>query len=364
MRAYLLIFSLLFLTACSDRSKKVETVFPVELGVAVERNVPIYIEAIANVYTLQFVEMRPQVGGIVEEVYFKDGDYVKKDEILYKIDPRPYQAALDKAKAALIKDVATLQFNEMRVKRYSDLTKEQYFSKVNYEQFQSDSETSRGQVLSDQADIETAQLYLDWTAPRSPLDGRISQNLIHPGNLVTANNANFLVDIRQIDPADIRFSINQKQFVEVQKAIKAGTLKFQAILPQKPDKPREGEIYFIDNHIDLATGTILLKGKVPNEDELFWPGEFVRVRLELRREPHGVLVPEEAIRLGQDGPFVYVFLPDSSTVDYRPVVKGETIDHQVLIEKGVKAGEKVVTKGQINLRPGVKVSLVQNKQAP
>lgn len=358
MRLMQIILMACLLTACSGGQKKEERAVPVKLGDAVERNVPIYIEAIGNVYSLQTVQVRPQVTGIVVEAYVKQGQYVKKGDPLYLIDPRPYQAALDKAKATLIKDVATMQFNEIRVERYKQLTKEEYYSKVNFEQFQSEAEASKGQIISDQADIDTATLYLEWTKPCSPIDGKISQYNIDPGNLVVANDPNFLTDIRQIDPADIRFTINQKEFVEVQKAMKAGSLKFLVILPQDPDKPREGQIYFIDNHVDLATGTILLKGTVANKDEMFWPGEYIRVRLVLREEPHAVLVPEEALRIGQDGPYVYVFQEATSTVDYRLVVKGETIDHMVLIEKGVKAGEKVVISGQLNLRPGVKVTIV------
>ncbi|MCE5318383.1 MAG: efflux RND transporter periplasmic adaptor subunit [Parachlamydia sp.] len=359
MRQILYFLVVCLLTACSGSGqKKEERAVPVVVGEAVERSVPIYIEAIGNVYSLQTVQVRPQVTGIVVEAYVKQGQYVKKGDPLYLIDPRPYQATLDKAKATLVKDMATLQFNEIRVKRYTELTKEQYYSKVNFEQFQSEAEVSKGQIISDQADIDTAALYLEWSKPRSPIDGKISQYNIDPGNLVVANDPNSLTDIRQIDPADIRFTINQREFIEVQKAMKAGSLKFLVILPQDPDKPREGQIYFIDNHIDLATGTILLKGTVPNQDEMFWPGEYIRVRLELREEPKAVLVPEEALRIGQDGPYVYVFQEATSTVDYRKVVKGETIQRMVLIEKGVKAGEKVVVMGQLNLRPGVKVKLV------
>lgn len=347
-----------FLTACAGSQKKEVNAVPVQLGDAVTQTVPIYIEAIGNVYSLQTVQVRPQVTGIVTEAYVKQGQYVKKGDPLYQIDPRPYQAALDKAKATLVKDIATMQFNEMRVKRYTELTKEQYYSQVNFEQFISEAEGSKGQVISDQADIDTAALYLEWTKPRSPIDGKISHYNIDPGNLVVANDPNALTDIRQIDPADIRFTINQRDFVEVQKSIKEGLLKFLVILPQEPDKPREGQIYFIDNHIDLATGTILLKGTVANQDEMFWPGEYIRVRLVLREEKNAVLVPEEALRIGQQGPYVYVFQEATSTVDYRLVVKGETIEGMVLIEKGVKAGEKVVVKGQLNLRPGVKVALV------
>lgn len=343
------------LLGCSSPPQKPETVLPVTIGDVVVEDVPITIEVIGNVYSLQTVQVRPQVGGVVTEAYVKQGQYVKKGDPLYQIDPRPYQAALEQAKAALIKDIAALTFAELRVARYADLTKEDYFAKINYEQFQTDAQASKGQVLSDEANVALAELNLEWSKPVSPIDGKISQYLIDPGNIVIANDLNALTDIRQITPADIRFNVTQKDFVEVQKALKNGLLKFEAIMPQYPELPREGKIYFVDNHIDLNTGTVLLKGTVTNEDEMFWPGEFVRVRLYLRVEPNALLVSEEAVQIGQEGPFLYVYDPVTSKVEYRKVVKGEKWNRMFIIEDGIKPGEKVVLKGQVNLRPGSKV---------
>lgn len=354
----------LSLTACSgDNQKKQVRTFPVIVGDVIVRDVPIYVETIGNVYSLQTVEVRPQVGGIIQEAYVKQGQYVKKGDPLYKIDPRPYEANLEKAKAALIKDLAALNLAEITVQRYASLVSKEYVSKLNYEQYQANVETGKGQVLSDQADISLAELNLEWTTPRSPIDGKISQFNIDPGNLVIVNDPNALTNIRQITPADVRFGITQKDFIEVQKSILSGLLKFEVILPQEISKPREGKIYFIDNHIDLSTGTILLRGTVPNEDEFLWPGEFVRIRLQLRVHPNALLVPEEAVQIGREGPFVYVYQPDTSTVEYRKVVKGENIDHLQMILEGVKAGEKVVTKGQVNLRQGAQVELAQEAKS-
>jgi multidrug efflux system membrane fusion protein len=166
---------------------------------------------------------------------------------------------------------------------------------------------------------------------------------------------NFLTDIRQIDPADIRFNITQAEFLQVQEAMKGGNLKFQVLLPQDPTKPREGTIYFTDNHIDTTTGTILLRGTVSNKDEMFWPGEFIRVRLLLKTQPNAILVPEESVKIGQDGAYVYIYHADTSTVEYRLVEKGEKVDQYYVIEKGVKPGEKIIMKGQDNLTPKAKV---------
>lgn len=360
-KSLLIILFLLTIWGCTNKPKKIERVFPVTLGSVIQRDVPIYIEVIGNVYSLQIVEIRPQVGGIITEAYVKQGQYVKKGDPLFSIDPRPFQAALDRAKAALVKDTAALELSKVTLKRNEELAKKDYVSKLNFETFQSNVQSGTGQVESDQADIALAALNLEWSTPVSPIDGKISQYNIYPGNLVTANDPNHFTDVRQITPADIRFNIAQKDFILVQEALKTGALKFEVYLPQEPGKPREGEIYFIDNHIDLATGTILIKGTVINEDEKFWPGEFIRVRLQLKVKPNAILVPEEAVQSGQDGPFVYIYQPDSSTVKYQPVIKGERIDRYLLIEKGVNPNDKLVLKGQVNLRPGAKVSVVEEK---
>lgn len=353
----------IFLSGCSkNKPPHPEPSFPVQIGDVLQKDVPIFIEAIGNVYSLQSVQIRPQVGGIIEEAYVKQGAYVKKGDPLYKIDPRPYQAALDRARGILIKDMAAQSFAKIRVDRYADLVKQDYFAKINYDQYKTDLDAAKGLVLSDKADVATAELNLEWCIPKSPIDGKISQYNIDPGNLVTANNAEALTSIQQITPADIRFNISQKDFVEVQKALKAGLLKFEVILPQNVDNPREGSIYFIDNHVDLTTGTILVKGTVPNDDEAFWPGEFVRVRLQLRMQPQGILVPEQAVQVGQKGPFIYVYDPKTSRVEYRLIDKGEKWNQWVLVNKGINPGEKVILKGQINLRPGSKVYISESTQ--
>lgn len=355
----LFLFLALFLSGCSKEEKKEPPGVPVILGDVTREDVPYYVDVIGNVNSLEVVQIRPQVGGIVLKAYVKQGQYVKKGDPLYLIDPRPYQAALEQAEGNLLKDQAALKIAEITVERNKELVKENYVSKLTFDQYEANVKTAEGQVKADQAAVDLAKINLEWTTPKSPVDGKISQYNIDPGNLVIANDTNALTDVRQITPADIWFYITQNDFVKVQKALTQETLKFEVILPQEEKKGRAGQIYFIDNHIDLNTGTILLKGTVPNEDEFFWPGEFVRVRLQLKVEMGAFLVPEEAVQIGQEGPFLYVYQPEISTVQYRLVKKGETNNQKTVIEKGVEMGEKVVTKGQINLRPDRKVYIVQ-----
>lgn len=352
------IFYLLILGGCKRNiHKPEERTFPVTIADVQQRDVPIFIESIGNVYAQQIVQVRPQVGGIVLKVFVEEGQYVKKDDPLYQIDPRLYKDRLDAAKATLVKDIAALKFAQIRVDRYAELVKKDYFSKLNFDQYTTEVDAAKGQVSIDEADIALAELNLEWTTLTSPIDGKISLFKIDPGNLVAANDPNALTDIRQITPAEIRFNVTQKDFVAVQKARTEGTLGFEVFLPQKVDQPRSGQIFFIDNHLDLSTGTILIMGTVENQDELFWPGEFVRVRLKLGTYPNAVLVPEEAIQVGQQGSFIYVYIPETGRVEYRAVDKGEKIEQQVVIKKGVQPFEKVVTKGQVNLKPGSKVFL-------
>lgn len=355
-----IIGALVLLCGCSNKKeqKKEERIFPVTLAPVTKKDVPIFIEAIGNVYSLESVTLRPQVGGIILEAFVKQGAFVNKGDPLYKIDPRPYEAALDQALGALIKDQAILEFAQLSVKSYAPLVEKDFYSKLSYDQLKANVLEAQGQVLIDKGNIETAKLNLDWTTLISPIDGKISQYNIDPGNLVIANDTNALTTILSISPADIRFNINQKDFVKVQQALKENTLKFEAILPQFPQAPREGKIYFIDNTLGLSTGTILIKGSVENEDGFFWPGEFINTRLQLKIEPQALLVPQEAVKVGQSGSYLYVYNEATSSVELRNVKRGELIDQMILIKEGIQEGEKVVVKGQVNLKQGAKVKVM------
>ena len=343
--------------SCTSEKKTQEKVFPVTLAEAKMENIPITIEAIGNVFSLDSVEIRPQVGGIVLEAYVKQGAYVKKGDPLYLIDPRPYQASLEQAKGTLAKDVAALNIAQITLDRNKELVEKDYVAKLTYQQFEANVESAKGQVMVDKGALAIALLNLEWTKVTSPIDGKLSQFTVDPGNLVVANDTNALTTVLMITPADIRFNINQKDFFEVQKAMKEETLKFEVILPEDIEHPREGKIYFTDNTLSTSTGTILIKGTVDNQDEFLWPGEFIRVRLQLREEPNAILVPAQAVSIGQEGPFIYVYNEAESTVQYHKVVKGIKIKEQVQIHDGIKAGDKVVLKGQINLKPGSKVQV-------
>lgn len=356
-----IVFFLFFGTITLNCSRKepekpVEPTFAVEVAEAhLEKDIPIYFDVIGSMVSQQIVNVRPQVGGIIQEAYVQEGAYVKKGDPLYLIDPRPYEAQLAKAKATLVRDKAALAFAKIRIERYAELVEKEYFSKLNYEQYKTDAEGIEGQLLSDEAEIALAELNLEWCRPVSPMDGKISFFILDPGNLVAANDPTALTTIRQISPIDVDININQTIFTKIQKSLLKNPLKFQVFLPQESEEKREGEIYFINNQVDPATGTILLKGLIANEDELFWPGEFVRVRLQLSVRKEAILVPSEAVQMGVKGASIYVYDPETSQVESREVIKGPVIDDKVIIESGLNAKEFVVVKGQMNLRSGSRV---------
>lgn len=355
MKHYWTIF-LFCLIGCGKTAAPPVPVILVEVGEVTQSDVPIFVEAIGNVSSLLTVQVRPQVGGMITNTYITQGAFVKKDQILYKIDPRPFQAILDKAKATLLKDIAALQLAETKVKRYQELVTKNYVSQLSFEELQTDVDLNKAQIMVDKAEVDTAQLNLDYSTIKAPMDGRISQFRVDTGNVVVANDQNALTEIRQIDPAEVDFSISQNTFFDIKEALANQTLTMYVNLPEMTE-PRKGEVFFIDNHVDLQTGTILLKGVVPNKDYLLWPGEFVTVRLLLKTQKNALLVPEGTVQVGQNGFYLYVYNSETSTVELRNVKVGNKFEHMTVINEGVRLGEKVVTNGQINLRPGAKVAI-------
>lgn len=352
-RLVVFLIPLLLMQGCSNHNKSVTPVYPVTIADVTQGDITSYIEVIGNVTTLYYIQIRPQVTGILKEYYVKQGDYIKANQPLLLIDPRPYEDALKSAQGNLIKDQANLKYAQDQVERNKKLVTQEYVSQLSYDQFVSQVEMDKGQIITDKAAISTAKLNIEWTKPTSPVDGRVSAQYVNPGNLVTAGQANALIDVRQTDPAEISFNVSQNDYVKVTQ-IKQKPIKFLAYLPQKPNEMREGNVYFIDNHIDTSTGTILIKGTIPNKDEYFLPGEFVKVKLVQDIQKDAFLVPEQSIKVGQEGNYLYVFHPDTSTVEYRKVTTGSKSDGLIAVKSGVQKGEKVVVEGQNNLLPGSK----------
>ncbi len=325
---------------------------PVHVADVVERDMPIYLEVMGRLDSPLTVELRAQVSGRLEAMHVAQGDLVKAGDLLFTLDAAPFQAAVDQAAATLKKNERLLSFAQAKLERYKPLAKQDYVSQLQYDQFQNDVETLTAQTLIDQAALDSARILLSYCSIHARMDGKIGEAHVDPGNLVCSSDAVPLTELRQLDPIHVRFSLAQKDF----QTIKAhqSDLSVQILLPGETTPHCLGKVYFIDNHLNLESGSILCKGALENSDFSLWPGEYVRVRLLTKHLPKALLVPLAAVQIGQEGSFVYVVKPDD-TVEMRQVQVEAHVDGQAVISKGLNAGEVAVIDGQLNLRPGSKV---------
>lgn len=330
----------------------------VTIAEAVKKDVPVYLDEIGACTALEVVAVRPLATGQIVARSFVDGDEVKKGDPLFTIDPRPYQAALDQAKAALVQNEASLTLAKSELARAERLLPDA-IAKEEYEVRKSAYEVALAQIESSQAAIEVAKVNLEYCYIYSPLAGRTGMRLVDTGNVVTANSGTVLLVIEAMDPIYADFTVTERDLSSVRRQMAAGTLKAQVRLPDEPaDSGREGDLTFIDNTVVETTGTVKLRATVPNADRRFWPGQFVRVRLILRIQPDAVLVPSAATQSSQNGPFVYVVRPDS-TAELRMVQLGQLHGELVVVTAGLQAGEKVVATGQLTVIPGQPVRIGQ-----
>lgn len=355
---YFLVILSGFISFSSCQKKKAEPqAVRVEVVCVTQQDVQTYIEAIGNVFEHSIVRIRPQVQGILIKAHQKQGSYVKEGDLLYEVDPRTYAAALAEARATLVKDKATLAFAENTVSRYTQVAAKDYLAPLTFDQYKTNVQTASAQVALDIAAEEIACINLDNCTISSPMNGKIGIYNIYPGNLVLANDPNAIVEIRQMAPIDIQFPISQRDFQEIQKfRSSAESMKFEVFLPYEKEKKCDGTLFFIDNHIDLLTGTILLKGSVDNEKEELWPGEFARVHLLTQLEKDALVIPASAVQWGQKGSYVYVVNEDM-TVRFVQVIVGQKTGSDIVIKEGLSLNELVVTNGQLNLREGSKITI-------
>ncbi len=327
---------------------------PVIAGNADKKNIPLQVKAIGNVEAFNAVSIKALVGGEVAGVYFKEGQDVRKDDLLFKIDPRPYEAALRQAEASLARDVAQARNAEEQAKRYAILVQKDYVSKDQYDQLRANADALAAAVEADKANVENSRLQLAYCTIKSPINGRAGSLLVNVGNVIKANDIT-LTTINQIAPIYVTFSIPEQNLSDIKKYTASGELKVEAIIPGD-DEPAWGHLTFIDNTVDRTTGTIRLKGTFKNSDRRLWPGQYVDVILTLTTERDRVVVPSQAVQTGQQGQYVYVIREDM-TVEVRSVTPQRIYESWTVIAKGVFAGEKVVTDGQLRLAPGVKVEI-------
>jgi len=347
----------------------------------VEKTMPVDIRVIGSVEAYTAIRVKAQVSGQLMKVQFRQGDDVKAGDLLFLIDPRPFDATIRQVEASIAKDTALLRQAEANLRRdtaqekyardqaarYQKLFSEGVMSKQQTEQYDSEANVRSEAVRADQAAIESAQAALKADAAnlesaklqrayceiRSPVDGRTGDLNIEEGNLVRSSDAE-LVTIHQVHPVYVTFSVPENRLAEIRKYRAAGPLSVQASPPGDASQTETGQLTFIDNTVDNTTGTIKLKATFPNTSSRLWPGQFVNVALRLRTLQNAVVAPVRAIQMGQDGEFAYVVKGDQSA-EMRPVTTGLRIGEEVVVEKGLEKGEIIVMEGQGRLAPGMKV---------
>jgi len=316
---------------------------------------PVQVQTIGNVEAIATVSIKPQISGQLVGVHFKEGDFVKNGQLLFTIDRAPFVAALRQAEGTLAKDQAQAENAKIDAERYQGLGREGVVSKQQVDATLASFNALNAAVAADKAAVETAKINLEYTSIYSPINGRTGNVGVKAGNLVKANDVPILVTINQIEPIYVTFSVPEQQLAEVKKYSMAKSLKVEAA-PQGSGQNFEGKLTFIDNSVDLTTGTIKLKATFENQQRALWPGQFVNVNLTLTTQPNAVVIPSAALQTGQNGTYVYVVSQDL-TVQPQPVKVGWTVGDNAVIASGLQAGQRIVTDGQLRIVPGGKVEI-------
>jgi len=328
---------------------------PVVVGTVKIKAMPVEVIAIGHVEPVSTVSIEAQVPGQLLDVHFKEGDFVRKGQLLLTLDPRPYEAALSQAKAALARDKATAVNNRLQAQRYAKLLVEGIVPPSQVESFTSTADASDAVVNADEAAIKTAELNLEYCTIYSPLDGRTGALMLKPGNLVKVADVPIIV-INQVNPIYVNFGIPQQFWPEIKKYMAQGTLRVKATVPKDSGAAEEGSVAFVDNAIDPSTGNIHLRAAFTNSQNRLWPGLYVNIVLTLSEQAGAIVVPAQAVLQGNMGSFVYVVRPDKR-VEPRTIVPIRTIQGETVIEKGLQSGETIVTDGQARLEPNARVEI-------
>jgi multidrug efflux system membrane fusion protein len=404
--------------ACSDRAAGTPAqkgpappAVPVTVSEVVQKDVPVQVSAVGNVQAYTTVSVKSQISGQVLAVGFREGQDVKKGDVLFTIDPRPLQAALRQAQANVVRDGAQLRQAEAALvqrraevqqaeanvtrdlaqlenaraqeRRYRELVDKELIAREQYEQFRTNAaaleatvaadraavenarasaqaaqatvENARAVIVADEAMADNARVQLEYTTIRAPMDGRTGNILVQIGNVVKANDDNPMVVITQVRPIYVSFAVPEQYLADINRYGASTRLRVE-VTPDRARPPERGELTFVNNTVDASTGTLQIKATFPNEDNALWPGQFLDVLLTLTTEPGALLVPSQAVQPGQRGTFVFVVKPDQ-TVESRPVKVRRQVAGLSVIESGVAPGERVVTEGQLRLSPGTKVDI-------
>jgi multidrug efflux system membrane fusion protein len=350
---------LLLAAGCSNKeavqAAKPMAAAPVRIATVASRTMPVELQAIGNVEAISTVSIKAQISGQLLRVHFKEGDFVKKGQLLFTIDRAPFEAALRQAEGTLAKDEAQALNSKLDAERYQGLGKQGVVSKQQVDAAGAAANAMAATVAADKAAVETAKINLEYTSIYSPINGRTGSVGVKEGNLVKANDVPILVTINQIEPIYVSFSIPEQQLAELKQYSNTKSLKVDAA-PQGSTQHFQGRLTFIDNSVDLTTGTIKLKATFDNAAHALWPGQFADVNLTLKSQPNAVVVPTAALQTSQNGTYVYLVEQDL-TARQQPVKVGWNVGEDTVIASGLQPGQRVVTDGQLRLTPGAKVDI-------
>lgn len=335
---------------------------PVTVASVEQKTVPMEIQSIGTVIAATTVQVRSQITGEMTAVHFKEGDDVKQGQLIVSLDRRPLEAALQQAQATLARDIAQANNAKAQATRYLDLQQRGIATKEQVDQMTSQAAALDATVNADRAAVENAKVQLDYASIEAPITGRTGLLQVHPGNLIRANDTTAIVTINRITPVYVSFAVPEAQLPELKRYMARGQLTVRAQAPDETGGPSIGKVNFVDNAVDVTTGTIKVKGTFPNEDRRLWPGQFVNVTVTLSQEQNAVVVPAPAVQIGQQGQYVFVVKGDQ-TVELRPVTVARTNGNDMVIKDGLKAGETVVTDGQLRLVPGTRITVKESRSA-
>ncbi len=352
------LLALLIAAGCGE-TKKAQAVSqppaPVTVGTAEIRSVPVTVSAIGNIQPFSTVQVKSMVTAPVESANFKPGDFVRKGQLLFQLDESSFKADLLKAQGQLARDQAAAVNARQQAKRYDSLFQQGIVAREQNDVMQSTADQADAAVKADEAAVETARINVRYCKIYSPIDGRVGDLLVYPGNLIKANDLSMVV-INQLTPIYVNFAVPEQYLAEIKKQMASGELKVQSFFPEPSQSPANGKLTFVDNAVDPKTGTIALKATFENQDRRLWPGQFVNTVITLSTIPNAVTVPLSAVQNGQKGPYLYVVTPDKKA-DLRQVVLGPQVQNLQVVTSGVKPGETVITDGQLRVVPNGPVDI-------
>jgi multidrug efflux system membrane fusion protein len=346
---------------CASKKRPRSNRVPVRVAVATEAPMPFQLTSVGTVEAIRSASVAAQVGGVITKVAFREGEYVRAGQVLFRLDARPFRATLDQAMAVLERDRAHAETARSDAARSKTLYDQNVLSQAEWDQKRSDAEALTATVKADEAAVRTARLNLEFASIRAPISGKTGRLLVHEGDLVRGGSNDALVTIIQPQPIWVRFTVPDR---DVPTVLRYKNQKPRVIVqpPGGGTAPLEGKLVFIDSAVDPSTGTLLLKGEFANRDDRLVPGQFMDVRLVLFVEPRALVIPAVAVSNGQEGAYVYLVRPDS-TVAPRPDSVKRTQDDVAVLSGGLKPGDRVVTDGQLRLSPGAKVIIRRDTPA-